>query len=140
MDNNIGEDKYFESGSKIIKLLLKLRFSSEKNQIIKKNESEPINFLLIKLLWIESNVNYIKNILEVFNHAKNPQDSDGYIIYKMTKNLIKDKNICIKYIVNRARNPEHTTEVSKCFYILLAGLILSIISNEIKSTDSFVHI
>ena len=140
MDNNIGEDKYFKSGSKIIKLLLKLRFSSEKNQIIKKNESEPINFLLIKLLWIESNVNYIKNILEVFNHAKNPQDCDGNIIYKMTKNLIKDKNICIKYIVNRARNPEHTTEVSKCFYILLAGLILSIISNEIKLTDSFVHI
>ena len=69
MDNNIDKDKYFESCSKIIKLLLKLRFSSEKNQIIKKNESEPINFLLIKLLWIESNVNYIKNILEVFNHA-----------------------------------------------------------------------
>ena len=140
LDSNISEDKYFKSCSKIIKLLLKLRFSSEKNQIIKKNESEPINILLIKLLWIESNVNYIKNILEVFNHAKNPQDSDGYIIYKMTKNLIKDKNICIKYIVNPTRNPEHTTEVNECFYILLAGLILCITSNEIKLTDSFNHI
>ena len=58
-----------KSCSKIIKLLLKLRFSSKKNQIIKKNESKQINFLLIKLVLIESNVNYIKNILEVFNHA-----------------------------------------------------------------------
>ena len=72
-----------KSCSKIIKLLLKLRFLSEKNQIIKKNESESINFLLIKLLWIESNVNYIKNILEVFNHTKNPQDCDGNIIYEI---------------------------------------------------------
>ena len=57
----------------------------------------------------------------------------------MTKNLIKDKNICIKYIVNLTRNPEHTTEVNECFYILLAGLILNITSNEIKLTDSCVH-
>jgi hypothetical protein len=57
----------------------------------------------------------------------------------MTKNLIKDKNICIKYIVNPTRNPEHTTEVNECFYILLAGLILNITSNEIKLTDSCVH-
>ena len=140
LDKYIGEDNYFKSCRKIIKLLVKLRFSSEKNQIMKKNESEPINILLIKILWIESNVNYIKNILEVFDHAKNPQDYDGNIIYKMTKNLIKDKNICIKYIVNPTRNPEHTTEVNECFYILLAGLILSITSNEIKLTDSCDHI
>ena len=54
--------------------------------------------------------------------------------------LIKDKKICIKYIVNPTRNPEHTKEVNECFYILLAGLILNIISNEIKLTDSCVHI
>jgi len=60
------------------------------------------------------------------------------LFIKWQKNLIKDKNICIKYIVNGARNPEHTTEVSKCFYILLAGLILSVMSNEIKLTDSYL--
>ena len=97
MDNKIGEDKYFKSCSKTIKLLLKLRFSSEKNLIIKKKESEPINSLLIKLLCIESNVNYIKNILEVFNHVKNHQDCDRNIIYKTTK------NVCIKRIVNPTR-------------------------------------
>ena len=130
-------EKYFKSSNKIIELLLKLRFSEEKNQIIKNNESNPINILLIKIIWIESNVNYIKNILKIFGYAKNiiNDDKDGNIIFTMTKDLINDKSISIKYITNPGRNPEHTTEVNECFYILLASLCLSITSEEIKLTD-----
>jgi len=137
LDKYLGIGKHFESCSKIIELLLKLRFSEEKNQIIYQNESEPIKILLIKIIWIESNINYIKNILNAFEHAKNiiNQDYEGNIIYKMVEDLINDKNVIIKYIVNPGRNPEHTTEVNECFYILLASLCLNITSEKIKLTD-----
>ena len=138
LDKYLGIKNYFKSSNKIIKLLLKLRFSVEKNQIINNNESNPINILVIKMIWIESNLNYIKNIIKAFEHAKNiiNDDIDGNIIYKKTEDLINNKNIIIKYIVNPSRNPEHTTEVNECFYILLASLCLSITSEEIKLTES----
>ena len=138
LDKYLGIGKYLKSSYKIIELLLKLRFSKEKNQIINKNESEPFKILLVKIIWIESNKNYIINILNAFDHAKYiiNQDDEGNNLYKMTENLINDKIINIKYIVNPGRNPEFTTEVNECFYILLASLCLNITSEKIKLTDS----
>ena len=42
LDNKIGEDKYFKSCIKTIKLLLKLRFSSDKNLMIKKRNQNRL--------------------------------------------------------------------------------------------------
>ena len=47
---------------KLLELLLKLRFDDK--AIIRENENNKINILLIKIIWIESNVNYILNILK----------------------------------------------------------------------------
>ena len=135
-------DKYFESYTKssnrIIKLLLKLRFSSEKNEIIKKNEYNSIAIILVKIMWIESNVNYIKNIINIFNNAKEIiiNDNEGNKLYKMIEDLIDGNDVIINYIVDENRNPEHTTEVNECFYKILASLCLNLTSNKIKLTKS----
>ena len=135
-------DKYFKSYTKssnrIIKLLLKLRFSSEKNEIIKKNEYDNVAIILVKIMWIESNVNYIKNIINIFNNAKDIiiNDNDGNKLCKMIENLLDDNNIIINYIVDENRNPEHTREVNECFYKILASLCLNLTSNKIKLTKS----
>ena len=138
LDKYIEKNIYFKNYKNIIKLLLSLRFSAEKNQIIENNESQQINILFIKILWIESNINYIKNIIKLFDLAKNilNYDQDGNKIYQMTENIIKDKDNSIRYIVNPTRNPEHTREVNECYYIILASLCLSITSKDIKLTDS----
>ena len=133
---------YCESCINIIELLLNLRFSIENSQIINDNKSNPINILLIKILWIESNSNYIINILTIFEHSKNiiNHDKDGKIMFKMIEDSIKDEKFPIKYIVDPNSNPEHTIEVNECFYKLLASLCLSITSDDIKLTDSMDHL
>ena len=131
---------YSKSCGKLVKLLLKLRFSKEKNLIMKKYEFNPVGIFMIKVIWIESNANYIKSILNVFNNAKEIiiNDKDGSKLYEMIDKQLDEKNnnIIINYIVDENRNPEHTREVNECFYKLLASLCLSLTSDEIKLTKS----
>ena len=132
-------DKYNDNNSKnnkIIELLINLRFNEEKNQIIKNNQNDPIKLLLIKIMWIESNVIYISSILKIFSYGKK-LFKDENILYKMMEEKINNENRSIKYLTNEKRNPEHTREVNECYYIILASLCLSITSEEIKLTESF---
>ena len=50
---------YLKSYSKTIELLLNLRFSEE-NEIVKDNASNPINIIIIKIIWLESNNKILK--------------------------------------------------------------------------------
>lgn len=107
---------------------------------MKKNEFNPVGIFFIKVIWIESNANYIKSILNVFNNAKEIiiNDKDGSKLYEMIDKQLDEKNsdIIINYIVDENRNPEHTREVNECFYKLLASLCLSLTSDKIKLTKS----
>ena len=109
---------------KLIELLLKKRFKEEKN----------INGLLIKMIWIESNVNYILNILKIFEIAIPIFNNDINKLYNKIKYLIDENEI--KYITNEKKNPEHTKEVNECYYILLASICYIITSDEIELTES----
>ena len=123
---------YSESLSNLIQLLLDLRFSEEK-EIIKDNIYNPINIIILKIIWIESNFNYIKSILKAFEIAKDiVNDKDGTELKQKIYNKIYDKECHIQYIVDEERNPEITREVNECFYILLAGMCLSITSKDVK--------
>ena len=124
---------------KIIELLLRLRFN-DKNRIIKSNNK--INILLIKITWIESNLNYILNIykivensLNIFGYYENENEnkSKNNQFLKAIEDLINEGNI--KYITNDKKNPLHTKEVNECFYILLASICYSITSEKIKLID-----
>ena len=126
---------YSESLRNLIELLLNLRFPEE-NETIKDNLSNPINIITLKIIWIESNIYYIKSILDVFEIAKDiVNDKDGTELNKNIYNVIRDKECQIRYIVDKERNPEFTREVNECFYILLAGICLSIVSKDIKLVE-----
>ena len=126
---------YSESLRDLIILLLKLRFPDE-NEIIKENLSNPINIILLKIMWIESNINYIKSILSAFEIAKDiVNDKDGIELNQRIYDIIYNKDCRIKYIVEEERNPEFTREVNECFYILLAGICLSITSKDVKLVE-----
>jgi len=136
---------YSQGYLKLIDLLLSLRFS-EKNHIIKDNEFNDkyneINFLVLKIIWTESNYNYIESILKAFEISKDIiNDKDGIGLYQIIYDSIYDTDNYIKYIVDKERNPEFRREVNECFYKLLAGLCLSITENielmEITIKDYF---
>ena len=112
---------------KIIYILLKLRFTDD-NEIIKSNDK--IKIQLLKIIWIESNVNYILNILKIIDEAKNIFDGDENKLYDTIEDLYKTGNI--KYITNEKKNLKVTNEVNGCFYILLAIICCSITSDKIK--------
>ena len=123
---------YNKSYSKIIELLLNLRYS-ENISIIKDNLSNPINIIFLKIIWIESNTNYITSILNVFKIGKDiVNDKDGIEFNQKIYDLIYDEESPIQYLVDEERNPEFTREVNESFYKLLAGLCLSVTSKDIK--------
>ena len=126
---------YSEDYYKLIKLLLSLRYPEE-NAIIKDNESNPVNIIILKIIWIESNINYIESILKSFNIGRDIINDQVEIDYnQMIYDIIYD--VPIEYIVDKERNPEFTKEVNECFYKLLAGLCLSITDN-IKLDESTI--
>ena len=112
---------------KIIELLLELRFTKE-NEIIKSQDN--IQIQLIKIIWIESNYNYIIKILKIIDEAKIIFDNDENKLYENIEYLYKKGNI--KYITNESKNLKITTEVNESYYILLAIICLCITSDEIK--------
>ena len=91
-----------------------------------KNKNNKLNIFLIKIIWLEVNKNYILTIIQLFNVAKNIiyKNKNQKIFLEQIINLIKAKKI--KYITDEVRNPEHTTDVNECFYIILGALYLSI--------------
>ena len=112
----------------LIKLLLYNRFSDDTN-IIKNNVKKPINIVIIKIVWLESYITYIKDIATLFDFGKTIiNDMDGDDFYNMIYNSISDKSI--KFIVNKKR-VEYTKEINECFYKVLAGICLSVSTNNI---------
>ena len=125
---------YSKSFYNIISLLLDIRFSDEKNIIIN-NQENPINIVLIKIMWIESNSNYIESILKAFEFGKVIyNDKEGSNFYQKIFNTIIDQENPIKYIVNKNR-AEHMKEINECFYLFLAGLCLSIANNNLDKME-----
>ena len=119
----------------IITLLLDLRFSDERN-IIENNKKNPIKIVIIKIIWIESNTEYIENIIEAFRLGKEIiKDNEGIEYYQRISDSINNSKNPIKYIVNKDR-AEHMREVNECFYLFLAGLCLTVINNDMNKIES----
>ena len=62
-------------------------------------------------------------------------DNDGIELSQMIYDSIYDKERPIQYIVNEERNQEFKRDVNECFYILLAGLCLSVTSKDIELVE-----
>ena len=115
---------------KIIILLLNLRFNNE-NHIIKTNDY--ISNIFIKIIWIETNSNYIKNILKIVDESIIIFDNNKEKLYEMIEYLYNEGNI--KYITNKDKNMEVTTEVNESYYILLAIICYCITNENIKKEN-----
>ena len=83
----------------IINLLLNLRFINE-TEIIKNNKNDKIKIFLIKIMWIESNTNYILSILKIFSILRRNLIEENLFINMIKENLLSGK---INYIVNRKK-------------------------------------
>ena len=109
---------------KVIEFLLKLRFNNDDNTI----ESQ-----LLKIIWIESNVNYILNIVKIIEDSIIIFRIFGYEEDQLYEEIEKLYNKhTINYITNEEKNPKITTEVNQCYYILLAIICYCITSEDIK--------
>ena len=124
--NNEGICKNNNINHKLVKLLIKLRFE---DKIIMK-DSNKINKLLIKIIWMESNVIYILSILKIFEIALPIFNNNEKEFYNNIEDLIFKGNI--KYLSNEKKNKEHINEVNECYYIILASICYSLISDKIK--------
>ena len=122
---------------KIILKLIDIRFklSEYKNKndneinykIISEND-DNLKIFLIKILWMESNYDYIINIIKIYNKLSSlePKNEKDILFNDIEKYI---KNGIVKYIAQEKRNPEHTKEVNEYFYIMLAS-ICQCITNE----------
>jgi len=113
---------------KLIKLLLKLRFNKE-NKIIKDNNM--INILSIKIIWIESNINYILRIFQIFEKCLPMFKDENQFYSQLEEFIFKENENTIKYITFDKKNPEHKKEVNECYYLLLASICYCITSDKI---------
>ena len=111
---------------KIIELLLSLRFNNGNETTENDNK---IDNLIIKIIWIESNINYVINILKIIENSIIIFGDNEDILYDKIEKLYKENNI--KYITKQKRNAEDTKEVNQCYYILLAIICYCIVSDEI---------
>lgn len=117
----------------IINLLLNLRFTNG-TEIIKNNINDKIKIFLIKIMWIESNTNFISSILKIFSILRKNFNEENLFINMIKENLLSGQ---INYIVNRKKNPEHTREVNECYYKILAAICLIAISQYKNYSEYF---
>ena len=144
--NDTEVENDFKNNNKVIELLLDTRFSKDIKYLMAFN---PTNITLLKIIWIESNKDYIKKILDIFYQAKIiiPDENELYQIIEDTikdtnennEDAIEDRKIFgpIKYVVDK--NKEHTKEINECFYVLLSSICLSLISNKVKLEEKTIH-
>ena len=144
--NNNVDDAYFydynkkyinyypnDAEHKIILKLMDIRFKKKENDnvnIISKTNDDYLKIFIKKILWIESNYDYIISIIKIYNKLSSlkPQNEEDNL-YNDIENYIKKGNV--KYIAQEKRNPEHTKEVNECFYVILASLCQCITNENI---------
>ena len=122
--NNSCYLSFGKNNHRLIKLLLKLRFR-ENVPIIVENKEDDFKLLLIKICWLESNIMYIIEILQIYSELKNIFNKEEDKLIELIENYSNSSKI--HYITNEKRNPEVTTTVNECYYLILAYIIYSIV-------------
>ena len=112
----------------LVNILLNLRFG-EDTLIIKNNKTEPLKIIILKIIWMESNKNYISKINDIFNYARNIFNNEIKLIDKIKSGI---KNEEIQYVTDDEKFTEYSKEVNECYYKVLVSLCLAILSDEIK--------
>ena len=90
-----------------------------------------INILSIKIIWIESNINYILRIFQIFEKCLPMFKDENQFYSQLEEFIFKENENTIKYITFDKKNPEHKKEVNECYYLLLASICYCITSDKI---------
>jgi hypothetical protein len=118
---------------KLINILLEIRFNN-------KNENNNIELFLKKIIWMLSNKDYIKKILNVYVILTNIFDQNEYIT--IIERTLKEQNL--RYITHEKKNSIITTQVNECFYKIIASFCYSIIppyvdlKKKVKTIDYII--
>ena len=125
---------YNDCKHKLICLLLDLRFN-ERKEIFINNKNDQMKLLLMKINWLEANYSYIIRIVKIFNLLKNIFKENE--LFEKIEEVIKKENL--RYITNEKKNPDITTEVNECYYLLLAAICYSIIPPNINFNNIEIY-
>jgi len=118
----------------LILLLLNLRYNEHNElieNIIKENSSKIekiFKVFIVNIIWIESNKDSILDFIIIYNNLS-LIFSNNKLLLKRMKEIINEKKIT--YVVQEGRNPEHTKEVNKAFYLILSSICYGISSSVI---------
>lgn len=108
----------------LINLILDIRFN-DNCKIIETIKNEPIKILLLKIIWLESNINYLMKIIDIYLIFKDKFDSSDNLLNSMKKTK-KD----LKHIENEKNTSKYNKEVNECYYLILGSICLSILPNK----------
>jgi len=124
---------YDDCKHKLINILLDIRYNN-------KNENTEIELLLTKIIWMLSNKDYIKKILNIYDNLKIIFEENEYI--DIIVRTLEEQNL--RYITHEKKNPIITTKVNECFYKIIASFCYSIIppyvdfKKKVKSIDYII--
>ncbi len=99
-----------------------------------------LKIILIKITWIELNINYITKIIHIYSILNKCFEEKDFLI-KSIEDILNNQNL--KYLTNETKNPKITTEVN--YYLILASIYYSIILprinfKNIKINDYFISL
>ena len=126
---------YDDCRHRLINILLDIRFND-------KNGNTQIELLLKKIIWILSNKDYIKKILNIYDILKNIFSENEYIT--IIERVLKEQNL--RYITKKKKNPFITTKVNECYYKIIASFCYSIIppyidfKKKVRTIDYIIDI
>jgi len=120
---------------KLINYILDRRFKNNL-KIMEIIKDEPIKILLLKIIWLESNSNYLMQIIKVYSILKDIFSNKDEL-FKLINNTVESEKL--KYLENGIITSSHNKEVNECYYIILGSICLSVMpdkSNNIKIEES----
>ena len=106
----------------LLNLIINLRFNDKTNIIIE-NKADDFKIILIKILWIESNTNYLWAIYKIIQLIIKINQNDEEIFQKINNIINSQKK---RYIINHNEAYENQMEVNECYYIFLGAICSSI--------------
>ena len=123
--------EHLEEYRNILRKMISLRFDSEEGG----EGDDPVKLLAMKMIWLESNNQYISIILNIYQKISNCEKD----LFPKIEKIIDNKEI--KY-ENSIRSPPYTEEINSPFFYVLESLLKIITSDfelyeKLKNQDFY---
>ena len=116
--NNLYENNNLYDYISLLKKMISLRFNTGNEG----EEVDPVKSFVRKILWLESNNEYVSILLNIFRKLSTQEK----YLYNKIETMIDNKEI--KYETSK-RSPPHTEEINAPFFYILESLLKIIITD-----------